>query len=237
MKLWKILLAAPIVGVTSMEAVSVPIYLNSTNISVSVGSGTTSATSNNTFGSGGNQFTIEKVIDAATATSLELHNQSTHIWYSGGGPGAGLELLFDFGQQYDLETLHFWNFFGETFDVDNIEFSFFDENSTSVGSLSIAPELGDFPSIAAQDIDLAAPLNVQFVTAFLTSTNQQIDFQNIGFTASLSTDRCTINPSDPVCGSIGVPEPTGGAILLASLIGGGLLRRLTKLDVSDNKEK
>lgn len=108
-------------------------------------------------------------------------------------------MLFDFGQQYDLSTLHFWNYTAEGFDVDNIVFTFFDELNTNVGAISLSPDLGSSPGISAQDLVLAAPLNVRYVNAFLTGTNDQIDFQNIGFTASLSTDRCVQNPQDPIC--------------------------------------
>lgn len=185
------------------SANAVPVYLNESNISVAVGPGTTATSSNNTFNGG---QTIDKVIDAPSADAEEFHNQTTHIWFSG-AVGTGLELLFDFGEQYDLRTLHFWNYTGEGFDVDNIAFSFFDSTSELVGGLSIAPALGSSPGIAAQDIPLAAPLDVQFVTAFLTGSNGQVDFQNIGFTAELSTDRCETNPNDPICTEPPVEPP------------------------------
>lgn len=164
------------------------IYLNEANISVSVGSGTSPGSFNNTF-SGGQ--TINKVIDAPSATSEEFHNQATHIWYTADEIGGGLELLFDFGQEYDLNTLHFWNYTSENFDVDNIAFTFFSSANSQVGILDVLPDLGTAPGITAQDIALAAPLNVQYVTAFLTGSNRQVDFQNIGFTAELSS------PTDP----------------------------------------
>lgn len=195
----------------SSAAFAAPIYLNDTLISVSVGAGTTATTSNNTFNSG---QTINKVIDAPSADAEEFHNQTTHIWFSGGG----LELSFDFGQEYDVSTLHFWNYTGEGFDVDNIDFTFFDSLSTQVGSLSVLPALGSSPGIEAEDISLAAPLNVQFVTAFLTGTNNQVDFQNIGFTAEVST------PQPPSV----VPLPAGLPLMLSGLLGIGFLARRKK---------
>lgn len=192
-------------------AAAAPIYLNESLISVSVGAGTTATTSNNTFDGG---RTINKVIDAPSADAEEFHDQSTHIWFSGGG----LELLFDFNQEFDISTLHFWNFTGEGFDVDNIDFTFFDSSTTQVGSLSIMPALGSSPGIKAQDIPLAAPLNVQFVTAFLTGSNGQVDFQNIGFTAEVST------PQPPSA----VPLPAGLPLLLSGLLGVGFLARRKK---------
>ncbi len=98
-------------------------------------------------------------------------------------------MLFDFGQggaAFDITTLPYWNYTAESYDVDNIDFTFFNMNNVQQGMLSISPDLGSSPGILAQDIVLAAPLNVQFVTAFLSGTNREVDFQNIGFTAEVS---------------------------------------------------
>jgi len=58
-------------------------------------------------------------------------------------------------------------------------------------------------------IMLAAPLDVRYVTAVLSGSNDQVDFQNIGFTASLSTDRCELDPNDPICTPVNpVPAPS-----------------------------
>jgi len=167
----------------SPMANSAPIYLNNQNITVTVGAGTSAGSFNNTF-NGGN--TIEKVIDASSADTEEFHNQTTHIWFTADQIGGGLELKFDFNQQYDITSLHMWNYTGEGFDVDNIDFTFFDNANDQVGALSITPALGSSPGIQAEDIFLTAPLNVKSVTAFLTGSNRQVDFQNIGFTAEVS---------------------------------------------------
>jgi len=181
-KISKFLITTISVLATS-SALAAPVYLNNNNISVSVGSGTSPGSFNNTFNNGN---TIDKVIDAPSADAEEFHNQTTHIWFTADLIGGGLELLFDFGQSYDISTLHFWNYTGEGFDVDNIDFTFFDQNNSQIGSLSVQPTLGTSPGILSEDINLAAPLNVQFVTAFLTGSNRQVDFQNIGFTAEVS---------------------------------------------------
>lgn len=204
----------------AVQAVAAPIYLNETNISVAVGAGTSPGSFNNTF-NGGN--TINKVIDAPSADAEEYHNQSTHIWFTADSVGGGLELAFDFGQEYDISTLHFWNYTAESFDVDEIDFTFFSASNTEVGSLEVLPELGSSPGITAQDITLSAPLNVQYVLAFLTGSNRQVDFQNIGFTAELSDPidpDPDPDPTDP--DPIPVAEPgTVGlfSIALVSLLG------------------
>ncbi len=172
-----------LIGAALAPAQAQSIYLNQDNISVSVGAGTSPGTFNNTFASGA---TITKVIDAPTADAAEFHNQQTHIWYTANSAGGGLELLFDFGQAYDIQTLHFWNYDGEGYDVDEVSFKFFDVGNQQVGALSIQPALGSSPAIYAQDIELAAPLNVRYVSAFLIGSNRQVDFQNIGFTAVAS---------------------------------------------------
>ena len=191
-----------------------PVYLNSNNMSVSVGAGTGVGSSNNTFANG---QTIDKVIDAATAETEEFHNQTTHIWYSFTDPTDGLELIFDFDQSYDISTLHFWNYDGEFFDVDQVDFSFFDELGALLGTQTLLPALGTSPAITAQDISLVSPLNVSSVSAFLTGSNGQIDFQNIGFTADISA---------PPIGA--VPLPASSLMLVAGLVGLGSMRRRSK---------
>ena len=186
-----------LIGAALAPAQAQSIYLNQDNISVSVGAGTSPGTFNNTFAGGS---TIAKVIDAPTADAAEFHNQQTHIWYTANSMGGGLELLFDFGQAYDIQTLHFWNYDGEGYDVDEVSFKFFDVGNQQVGVLSIQPALGSSPAIYAQDIELAAPLNVRYVSAFLIGSNGQVDFQNIGFTAVAS-----------------VPEPSALILLLGGI--------------------
>lgn len=65
-------------------------------------------------------------------------------------------------------------------------FTFFSAANAQVGTLAVRPALGSSPAIFAQDIVLAAPLNVRYVRAFLTGSNGQVHFQNIGFTADVS---------------------------------------------------
>ena len=205
MKLLKSVLLAGLAAFVGNSALGAPIYLNDQNITVEVGPGTSAGSFNNTFAG---SSTINKVIDAPSADAVEFHNQTTHIWFTADQTGGGLELLFDFGQEFDLTTLHFWNFTSESFDVDNIDFTFFNSDNTQVGSLSITPALGSNPGILAQDIVLPAPLNVQFVTTFLTGSNRQVDFQNIGFTGEISS------PRPP---TTAVPEPGTLSLFVGAL--------------------
>lgn len=177
------------------------VYLNQANITVSQGAGTSPGDFNNTFNGG---RTLDKVIDAPSADAAEIHSQTTHIWFTADVVGGGLELVFDFGTSYDLRTLHFWNYDSEGFDVDTLRFQFFNAAGADLGSLSLTPALGSSPAIYAQDIPLAAPLNVRNVTVFLAGSNRQVDFQNIGFTAEVSA----------------IPEPASTALFLLGL--GGL---------------
>lgn len=191
----------------SVGALAAPIYLNESNITVEVGAGTSPGSFNNTFDNG---QTINKVIDAPSADAEEFHDQTTHIWFTADEVGGGLELFFDFLVEYDLTTLHFWNYTSEGFDVDQIDFTFFNGANVQVGDLVVLPELGSSPGITAQDIMLAAPLNVQYVNVFLSGSNRQVDFQNIGFTAELSV------PVDP---PLQVPAPATFMLFGLSLLG------------------
>lgn len=204
-----ILVAAAALVSLSTAVSAAPVYLNESNIAVAVGAGTTATTSNNTFNNG---QTINKVIDAPSAAASEVHTQTTHIWFSGGG----LELLFDFGIEYNISTLHFWNYNGESFDVDQVDFTFFNGLGANVGTLTVFPALGSTPNIFAEDIILAAPLNVKNVTAFLTGTNGEVDFQNIGFTAEVS---------DP---TNNIPEPATLGLFGLGLAGIGIATRRRK---------
>lgn len=196
-------------GLAGAASADTTTYLNIDNITVAVGAGTSPGSFNNTFANGA---TILKVIDAPSADAEEFHTQATHIWFTADSVGGGLELQFDFFQRYDIQTLHFWNYTGEAYDVDNVDFTFFDGDGVQIGSLSIQPALGSSPGIRAQDIDLPAPLGVRYVTAFLSGTNREVDFQNIGFTAIVSAPP--------------IPEP--GTLALMALGVGALTSRVRR---------
>jgi len=199
-----------IVAFTSISSLSTaaPIYLNSDTISVSLGS----SMSADPFVNRSTVDSLASIIDATTASDGDAHSQSSHIWVRG-----PLELDFDFGMEYDLTTLHFWNYFGEAYDVDNIDFNFFDSSNTLVGSLlDLVPALGS-GLIFAEDFSLSFLSNIQFVNAVLTGSNGEIDFQNIGFTGELSVD----TTEEP----ISVPEPSSIALLGLGLAFIGFTRK------------
>ncbi len=191
-------------GPTAAHAV----YLNNQNSTVKLGP----TMAPNPFENRSTLDSLASVIDAPSASAVEFHNQSAHVWVSGGL----LELVFDFKEEYDLTKLHFWNYHSEDFDVDRIDFKFFDANNSLVGTLlGVTPALGgssgsDSTPITAQDYSLSFPSKARYVTALLSGSNGEVDFNNIGFTGTRST------PSDP---PTSVPEP----LLSAGVIPGILL--------------
>jgi hypothetical protein len=105
------------------------------------------------------------------------------VWRS----GATIQLRFDFRREYDLEKLHFWNYTSENFDVDTATFTFFDSDEVKTGELSFSPQLGASP-IFAEDVLLENISKVRYVDVLLSGSNNEVDFQNIGFTGkSLNT--------------------------------------------------
>ncbi|WDE00938.1 PEP-CTERM sorting domain-containing protein [Thalassomonas actiniarum] len=179
-----------------------PIYLNHENISVSLGSSMAAEP----FSNRSTADSLASIIDAPSAEAIETHAQNTHVWINGGN----LELDFDFGMEYNLTTLHFWNYFGEGYDVDNIDFNFFDSAHNLVGSLlNVMPALGS-TALSAEDYALSFPSNVQYVNAVISGDNGQVDFNNIGFTGELSSS---------------VPEPGSLALFGLGLAGFALSRK------------
>ena len=205
--------AAVLAAAASAQAA--PVYLNFSNITVALGpSMPVGEAADISFENRTTSASLASIIDAPTAASGELHNQSTHVWLEQSLDA--LELVFDFGVEYDLSTLHFWNYHTESFDVDNIAFTFFNAANVQVGALNAAPALGgggsDAIPIFAENYALNFPSNVRYVTAVLTGSNSEVDFNNIGFTAELS---------DPPP----VPEPASLTLLGLGLSGVVMMRR------------
>jgi hypothetical protein len=159
------------------------VYLNDQNMSVALGS----TMLPNPFENRSTASSLASIIDLPSATASELHNQTTHVWVSNGV----LELNFDFRRDYDLTTIHFWNYHTESYDVDNIDFKFYDSNNNLIGTLpNYTPTVGgsapsDSTPIFAQDYSLALPSKVRYVNAVLSGSNGQVDFNNLGFTGKI----------------------------------------------------
>lgn len=179
----KTLFALLFVSLTSLfSSAANAVYLNFENITVALGASMAAEP----FANQTTAISLANVIDAPSADAAENHiSPTTHVWVAGGI----LELDFDFGFEYDLSMLHFWNYFGEGFDVDNIDFRFYDNANNFVGDLlGVIPALGGAGGnpIFAEDYALNFPAEVRFVNAILSGSNGQVDFNNIGFTAEVS---------------------------------------------------
>lgn len=155
-------------------------YLNIDNISVSLGP----TMAPEPFRNVSTENSLRNVIDAPSPDAQETHNQSSHVWFT----GDELVLEFDFGQEFDLTALHFWNYHTEQYDVDLIEFFFLDSDDELVGWLDFKPELGVGVVQQAQDYALDFPSRIQYVVAAFSGSNGEVDFNNLGFTGTLGAD-------------------------------------------------
>lgn len=114
----------------------------------------------------------------------EEHNQQSHVWWN----PAPLELIFEFNDEYFLTSIHFWNYFTEQFDVDQIDFVFYSAAEIEVGRQTVNPSMGQNSAgqnandIVAEIIDLdIGNILIKKVEATLTSSNGELDFQNFVF--------------------------------------------------------
>jgi len=165
----------------SFASINESVYLNSQQIVLSLGANVAAEP----FVNLSTAESLINAIDASSASSMERYTEESNIQVS----GAGLELVFDLGREYDLETIHFWNYFIEESDVDNIDFRFFNANNQSVGQLlGVEPSIGAGDPITSEDIAVSFQSNVRFIRAIFTADNGEVDFNNIGFTASLPNE-------------------------------------------------
>ncbi len=120
------------------------------------------------------QGEIANIIDAPSPTAADPHSDATHVWVKGAA-----ELLFDLKADYQLETIHFWNYNTEGFDVDSIAFEFLNAEQETISEITVTPQTG-FENILAEDFPIEVS-GVRYVRAILTATNNEVEFQNIGF--------------------------------------------------------
>lgn len=176
-------------------------YLNNLNMTVEVGAGTSA----DPFENVSTAQSLANIIDAPSADAIEDHNQSSHVWVT----GETLNLVFELNTDYDLTEMHLWNYYTETYDVDDIDLRFLDADENLISEiLNIAPSVGTNPT-SAEDITISAS-GVRYIQAALTGSNGQVDFNNLGFTATAT-----------------IPEPTS-ALLLGLVLGGMIKRRRVK---------
>lgn len=123
-----------------------------------------------------------KLFPAASPTVADPHTTISHVWSQG-----DTTLLFDLQGNYQLEKIHFWNFNEENYDADAIEFRFLDSAQELISQVTVTPQMG-FGDILAEDFSITVS-GVRYVRARLTSTNGQVEFQNIGFSAVLEVRR------------------------------------------------
>ena len=158
----------------SFNANAASIYLNNdAGVSVSLNSGVLSGGS------------LSVIIDADSATESNNHTQSTHAFVTGNG--AQMDLRFDLGAAYNLQTAYLWNI-DETiypdWGVTAMHIEFFDRNLASLGTYdSPAITSGGNGDPFAEDFGLGGILGVRYVDVLLTGGTDGVDITNFGFTA------------------------------------------------------
>lgn len=165
-----------------------PTYLNSSNMDVMLGQ----SMSQDPFTSlPGREIptsqSLANIINAPSAEATEYHTQFTHVWIN----TQDLRIKFDLRQEYRLDTLHFWNYHTEEYDVDEIRLTFRDAENNLLGRQTYRPDIGVGLNQEAQDIALNVDFdinNVQYVIAVLSGQNGEVDFNNMGFTGEASCD-------------------------------------------------
>jgi|GEM_PF-6885864 len=170
---------ASVIAVVAATAVAQPIYLNDdAGVTVALGTSMTAEP----FANRSTADSLASIINLDSASDVDSHAQSTHVWVSGGH----LEIDFDLGASYDLSMMHFWNYYTETYDVDDIGMIFYNEAGVEIGvPIAIEPSVSSGNPVVAEHIVVAFPPGVRYINMTLTGTNSQVDFQNIGFTGTL----------------------------------------------------
>ena len=158
---------------TSVNASSIYLH-DDTGLSASLNSGGLSGGS------------LAEVIDADSAAALDPHNAVTgnHAYISGNG--AQMDLRFDLGATYGLQTVHLWNIeevIYPDWGVTAMSIEFFDLSLVSLGTYdSPAITSGGNGDASAEDFDLGGISGVRYVDVLLTGGSDGVDITNFGFT-------------------------------------------------------
>jgi hypothetical protein len=123
---------------------------------------------------------LANVIDCLDPSEGEVHDANTHVYWVGNP----LELIFTFTRDYDLSKVYFWNYNADSYDVDAIDFTFFNGQRQIIGSYSFLPQEGKVVSGSIRSQNATFPTQfkgVRQVSALLNATNGQVDFQNLLF--------------------------------------------------------
>lgn len=160
---------------------------------------------------------LANLTDAADPLVADIHTQSSHIWVSGND----LEFELDFNGSFDLHELHFWNYSGEGYDVDTATVTFYDGQGGVISSFEFLPERGQAP-IHAEDFRLPPSTGVRTARFLMQGTNSQVDFINVGFSATPSNRppvalpvTATTTKDVPVTITLRAADPDGDALTLA----------------------
>ncbi len=122
---------------------------------------------------------IENAINAESATTIEIHTEETHVEAEGVNR---MELRFDLRSEYNVTTIHFWNFWDDNSDwnVDEMTFVFFDSANEVIDDIVLVPQNG-YEDISAEDFPVDF-FGVRYIEAEFRSNENRIEFMNIGFT-------------------------------------------------------
>lgn len=118
---------------------------------------------------------VANITDAPSALSFDPHTEQSHVW----GQDEPVSLLLELDNTYYIEQMHFWNFTGEGYDVDEIKATFYNEADAVIKEVTVAPQTG-FESILAEDFAIDAA-GVSYIRVVLSATNNEVEFQNLGF--------------------------------------------------------
>lgn len=166
-KCWSV---AILMSATSVGANAASIYLND-DAGVSVSGALTGGF-------------LSNIINADSATEANPHTQATHAFVSGNG--AQMDLRFDLGAVYGLQTAHLWNIDEVAFSlwgVTAMQMEFFDDVLTSLGTYDSPPiTSGGDDDPFAEDFDLGGISGVRYVDVLLTGDTSGVDITNFGFT-------------------------------------------------------